>query len=224
MATPGFPLPLRNALAELVCDALEGDDSHAALAWLAAPAGQPSAAAARRLAAVHLIDPGGNSLLAVHAPWDAAVRSHTERGLRAATTHRARGGTHADPVGRAIVQAAALWEQELFFEVHEVLEAVWQREGGARRQALQGLIQVAVAFHHLAHGNPRGARTLLREGRARLAASPAGTLPWADVEQLLNATAPWEAALARDTVGAAPAGPPPRLVMRCDEPGPGDRG
>ena len=158
------------------------------------------------------------------APWDAAVRGHAERGLRAATAHRARAGTHADPVGRAIVQAAALWEQELFFEVHEVLEAVWQREGGDRRQALQGLIQVAVAFHHLAHGNPRGARTLLREGRARLAGSPAGTLPWADVDQLLNATAPWEAALARDAGGAVPAGPPPRLVTRREEPAPGAGG
>ncbi len=221
MATPGFPLPLRNALADLVCSALEGDDSLAALAWLAAPDEQPSAAAARRLAAVHLVDPGGSSLLAVHAPWDAAVRAHAERGLRAATAHRARDGRHADPVGRAIVQAGALWEQELFFEVHEVLEAVWQREGGARRQALQGLIQVAVAFHHLAHGNPRGARTLMREGRARLAGSPAGTLPWADVEQLVAATAAWEAALARDTGGAVPAGPPPRLVIRPEEPASG---
>jgi len=217
MATPGFPLPLRNALAELVCDALEGEDSHAALAWLTEPHGPPPAAAARRLAAVHLIDPGGSTLLAVHAPWDAAVRTHAERGLRAAAAHRARGGTTTDTVARAVAQAAALWEQALFFEVHEVLEVVWQREGGARRQALQGLIQVAVAFHHLAHGNPRGARTLLREGRARLAGSPAGTLPWLDVDQLLQATAPWEAALARDAGGPMPAGPPPHLVPRRDD-------
>jgi len=93
-----------------------------------------------------------------------------------------------------------------------VLEAVWQHQTGPSRQALQGLIQVAVAYHHLAHGNPRGARTLLREGRARLAASPPGTLPWLDVEQLLTATAPWEAALARDAGAEPPQGRPPRLV------------
>lgn len=212
MATPGFPLPLRNALATLACDALEADDAHAALAWLAAPEGEPSAPAGRRLAAVHLIDPGASVLLPVHAPWDTAVRAHAARGLRAVAAHRARGRTPADPVGRAVAEAAALWDQELFFEVHEVLEAVWQREAGACRQALQGLIQVAVAFHHLAHGNPRGARTLLREGRARLAASPPGTLPWVDVEQLLAATEPWQAALARDAGIALPPEPPPRLV------------
>ena len=140
------------------------------------------------------------------------MRVHAARGLRAATANRARGIPLTDPVGRAVVQAAALWDEELFFEVHEVLEAVWQHQTGPSRQALQGLIQVAVAYHHLAHGNPRGARTLLREGRARLAASPPGTLPWLDVEQLLTATTPWEAALARDAGAEPPPGRPPRLV------------
>jgi len=212
MATSGFPLPLRNALAELVCDALEAGDARDALGWLANPEREPSPSVARRLAAVHLVDAGDHALLAVHAPWDARVRVHAARGLRAATANRARGIPLTDPVGRAVVQAAALWDEELFFEVHEVLEAVWQHQTGPSRQALQGLIQVAVAFHHLAHGNPRGARTLLREGRARLAASPPGTLPWLDVEQLLTATAPWEAALARDAGAEPPQGRPPRLV------------
>ena len=212
MATSGFPLPLRNALAELVCDALDADDARDALGWLAAPAPAPSPSVARRLAAVHLVDAGEQALLAVHAPWDARVRAHAARGLRAATAYRGRDVPLTDPVGRAIVQAAALWDEELFFEVHEVLEAVWQHQTGEPRQALQGLIQVAVAFHHLAHGNPRGGRTLLREGRARLAASPPGTLPWLDVEQLLTATTPWEAALARDAGAEPPPGRPPRLV------------
>ena len=212
MATAGFPLPLRNALAELVCDALDADDARDALGWLAAPEPAPSPSVARRLAAVHLVDAGEQALLAVHAPWDARVRAHAARGLRAATAYRGRDVPLTDPVGRAIVQAAALWDEELFFEVHEVLEAVWQHQTGESRQALQGLIQVAVAFHHLAHGNPRGGRTLLREGRARLAASPPGTLPWLDVEQLLTATTPWEAALARDAGAEPPPGRPPRLV------------
>jgi hypothetical protein len=212
MATSGFPLPLRNALAELVCDALDADDARDALGWLAAQEPAPSASVAQRLAAVHLVDPGDEALLAVHAPWDARVRAHAARGLRAAAAYRARDVPHADPVGRAVVQAAALWDEELFFEVHEVLEAVWQHQTGESRQALQGLIQVAVAFHHLAHGNPRGARTLLREGRSRLAASPPGTLPWLDVAHLLTATAPWEAALASDAGEEPPSGRPPRLT------------
>ncbi len=211
MATPGFPLPLRNALATLCCDALDADDARAALAWLVERASPPPPEAAARLAAVHLVDAGGAALLGVHAAWDDAIRAHAARGLRAAASHRARGLEPDDAVVRALVESVALWSERLFFEVHEVLEAVWQRETGDRRQALQGLIQVAVAYHHLAHGNPRGARTLLREGRARLAAAPAGALAPVDRDRLLAETAAAEAALA--TSGAPPM-MPPALALR----------
>lgn len=212
MATPGFPLPLRNALAALSCHALDADDARAALAWLARPEGAPSRDAAGRLEAVHLIDAGGATLLDVHAAWDVPIRVHAARALRAAVAHRARGTRPDDPVARAVAQAAALWNEGLFFEVHEVLEAVWQRETGDRRHALQGLIQIAVAYHHLAHGNPRGARTLLREGRARLLGAPSGTLPLADIGGLLADTARAETALG--TAGDATALAPPALVLR----------
>jgi hypothetical protein len=211
MATPGFPLPLRNALATLSSDALDADDAHAAIAWLARPDGAPSRPGADRLAAVHLIDADGIALLDVHRAWDTPIRAHAERALRAAATHRAHGACAGDAVTRAVTHGAALWNERLFFEVHEVLEAVWQRETGDRRQALQGLIQVAVAYHHLAHGNPRGARTLLREGRARLSAAPPGTLPLVDVARLLADTAPDETLLG--TAGGAPPSTPPVLAL-----------
>jgi hypothetical protein len=211
MATPGFPLPLRNALAALACEALDAEDARAALAWLAAPADAVPLDAERRLAAAHLIDVGVPRLLDVHGAWDAAIRAHASRALQAATAYRAAGVQPAEAVDRALAQASALWNERLFFEVHEVLEAVWQRETGERRHALQGLIQVAVAWHHLAHGNQRGARTLLREGRARLAVAPA-TLSLVDVEQLLADTRLAEEALARpDGVGSLA---PPRLAFR----------
>ena len=212
MATPGFPLPLRNALATLACEAFEADDARAALKWLARPAGPPPADAERRLAAVHLVDAGGSTLLAVHAPWDSAIRAHAARALRAAAVHPALTSVPSDdPVGRAIVHAVALWNEGLFFEVHEVLEAVWQRESGDRRQALQGVIQIAVAWHHLAHGNPRGARTLLREGRARLVASPPGTLPLLDCDALVADTEPAASALAGSGAAGPLDAPPLRL-------------
>ena len=114
-------------------------------------------------------------------------------------------------VARACRVAAALWAEGLFFEVHEVLEDVWQRTAGAERQALQGVIQIAVAFHHLAHGNRRGARSLLGEGRARLAAVPPETLATVDLRALLAETAAWEAAFAE---GTSPAAAPPPLRLR----------
>ncbi len=213
MATPGFPLPLRNALAELGLAACEDDAAAAALGWLAAPADAPLPAAAARLAAVHLIDPGGRALLPVHAPHAAAVATHARRALRAAAAFR-RGPPGAGVV-RACRVAAALWNEALFFEVHEVLEAVWRTAAGTERQALQGVIQIAVAYHHLAHGNRRGARSLLAEGRSRLASVPTTALPALDVAGLLAATAPWEAALARRET---PAAEPPRLALAAPMP------
>jgi hypothetical protein len=206
---PGFPLPLRNALAELAIAAHDDEAAGAALAWLADPAGAPPPAAAARLAAVHLIDPGGTVLLAVHAPHAARVAPHAASALRAVRAVRGAPGEPATQ--RACHVAAALWSERLFFEVHEVLEVVWREEAGDRRLALQGVIQVAVAFHHLAHGNLRGARTLLREGRERLAAT-AHALPRIDTRQLLDDTGVWEAKLR----GSAPPpdSEPPALALR----------
>jgi hypothetical protein len=45
---------------------------------------------------------------------------------------------------------------------------VWRRATGARRRLLHGLIQVAVGYEHNKRGNPRGRRSLLRQGAAKL--------------------------------------------------------
>lgn len=67
----------------------------------------------------------------------------------------------------ALVGAAALFDAGLHFEVHELLEPFWARAGAPERQALQGLIQIAVGYQHLANGNLEGARSLLAEGGVR---------------------------------------------------------
>jgi len=188
----GFPLPLRNALAELALAALRNDTARAAVAWLADPADAPPAPVCRLLVEAHLVEPDG-SLLAVHAPWRDHVRAHAARALGAA---RARAvAPEGSPVVEAVRDAVALWNARLFFEVHEVLEAVWKTSAGAERQGLQGVIQVAVAYHHLAHDNPRGARTLLRDGRARIVEVDAAVLAPLDVAQLLADTDVWETSL-----------------------------
>jgi predicted metal-dependent hydrolase len=73
------------------------------------------------------------------------------------------------PLRTALGQAAVLFDAGLGFEVHELLEPFWVRAVGAERAALQGLIQVAVGYQHLANGNLDGARALLEEGSGRLA-------------------------------------------------------
>jgi predicted metal-dependent hydrolase len=64
--------------------------------------------------------------------------------------------------------AAALFDAHLYFEVHELLEPAWREAEGPERDALQGLIQVAVGYQHLANRNFAGARALLDEGRQRI--------------------------------------------------------
>ncbi len=55
-----------------------------------------------------------------------------------------------------------------FFECHETLEALWMAERRPVRELYQGILQVGVAFHHLRHGNYRGASGLLAKGLAHL--------------------------------------------------------
>lgn len=67
-----------------------------------------------------------------------------------------------------IEEGIRLFNSGRFFEAHEALEAVWLKAEGGRKTFLHGLIQVAAAFHHYAHGNPRGFRSLLGKGCAKL--------------------------------------------------------
>ena len=59
-----------------------------------------------------------------------------------------------------------------FFESHDVWESLWHAVGGPERELLQGLIQLAAAYHHRRRGNTTGAQRLYATGRARVA-------PWA---------------------------------------------
>jgi predicted metal-dependent hydrolase len=61
-----------------------------------------------------------------------------------------------------------LFNERRFYESHDVLEEVWRPLRGPGRSFLQGLIQVAVALHHLEQGNRRGAQSVMERARARL--------------------------------------------------------
>lgn len=81
-----------------------------------------------------------------------------------------------DDVEDALARAALLFDARLYFEVHELLEPHWSRARGGEREALQGLIQVAAGYQHLANDNIRGGRALLASGSAKLRSSRLGTL------------------------------------------------
>jgi len=69
-----------------------------------------------------------------------------------------------------LLEGARLWNAGAFFEAHEVWESLWHEVAGRERDLLQGLIQLAAAYHHLSRGNEAGARYLYRRGRPRVAA------------------------------------------------------
>lgn len=62
-----------------------------------------------------------------------------------------------------------LFNKREFYQGHDEWEEVWRRATGSRRRLLHGLIQVAVGYEHQKRGNPRGMRSLLRQGAAKLA-------------------------------------------------------
>ncbi len=59
-----------------------------------------------------------------------------------------------------------------FFEAHEHWESVWLSAQEPEKTFLQGLIQVAAAFHHFQRGNYAGTISLLRSALRRLDAYP----------------------------------------------------
>lgn len=72
----------------------------------------------------------------------------------------------------AFATGIAQFNRALFFECHDTLEDLWSGVRGPSRDFFQGLIQVAVAFHHLERGNRGGAASLFARGLARLERYP----------------------------------------------------
>ena len=148
---PTLPRRLRNRLAETILRALHDPAARRQLERLAA---DPTAAAR------WLEDPRRE-----HEPL---LRS---RALRASEVLAGRPPITAEPSpAETFAAAATLFDAGLHFEVHELLEPHWVRAAGREREALQGLIQIAVGYQHLADGNVQGARALLAEGPRRLIA------------------------------------------------------
>jgi uncharacterized protein len=60
----------------------------------------------------------------------------------------------------AFMVALLLWDQELFFEVHEWLEIKWCNSQGAEKMIFQALIRAAGVYIHLEHGRIEGAKKM----------------------------------------------------------------
>ena len=65
-----------------------------------------------------------------------------------------------------------LFERGEYFMAHETLEEHWIEADEQERDFYQGLIHVAVAFHHLERGNTAGAKSQIAKAGRRLASYP----------------------------------------------------
>ncbi len=167
-----LPLPLRNCLAGLILDALHDEGARRGLEAVAAVCADPGALEGPGV----LPEPFPRGIFErrddtwrLKSGFKAHEREFAERAGRARRLLHLRPFDAEDPPLRvALVSAALLFHAHLYFEVHELLEPYWLRAEGGDREALQGLIQVAVGLQHLANGNVSGARALLHDGCGRL--------------------------------------------------------
>lgn len=170
-----LPLGVRNRLAELILEAFEQEEARNTLEALAryCAGAEPVALPEELRAALRPLDwfeeiPDRGAIR-----WKGAHRPYREtlcRRVEAALGLLSREGVEpgGPPLLAALTRAGRLFNARLYFEVHELLEPHWMRADGAEHRALQGLIQVAVAFHHQELGNREGAISLLAEGLAKL--------------------------------------------------------
>ena len=146
--------------------------------------------------------------MSAHQPDPAAAAVEPDSALQAAAL---RAGLSA-PTAHALARGAAIYRQGWFWEAHEEWEGAWLEEEDAPRALLQGLIQVAAAFHKaLVQRQAGGCVRLLTMALEKLAplASPCGGVDVAAVragaERALGLAVAWKAGL----------GPPP---ARADAP------
>jgi Domain of unknown function (DUF309) len=149
IAPPLPPLRLRNQLADAILAALHDPEARRTLARVA----WDDEVAGRWLAPDE----------SVHLGVIRARAQHASAALAAAPLHSPSRNLQA-----ALDAAALLFDAGLFFETHEVLEPHWRQASGETREALQGLIQIAVGYQHWVNRNAKGARTLLAEGVTRV--------------------------------------------------------
>ena len=85
-----------------------------------------------------------------------------------------------------------LFNRAHFFDAHEVLEDVWRtlpRDRPLRRH-MQGMVQLAVAFHHESKGNHVGARSVL-ERAVRNISGADSSFPDLDFDRLRAELETW---------------------------------
>jgi uncharacterized protein len=93
-----------------------------------------------------------------------------------------------------LFEGVRLFNEEQFFEAHEVLEDVWRASAAPDKKFLQGLTQLAVAFHHHSTGNEVGCRSVMARALRNISSYPEGRFGL-DTTEIVEAVAPCQQAL-----------------------------
>jgi len=79
------------------------------------------------------------------------------------------------------LEGIRLFNEQEFFDCHDVLEELWSETRGERHLFLQGMIQASVAMFHFGNENFGGARKLYRSAREKLEQYPS---PFMEIDLL----------------------------------------
>jgi len=74
----------------------------------------------------------------------------------------------------ALLAGIALFNEHRFWHAHEEWERIWLKAEEPDKQFLQGLIQLAAAYHHVQRGTFSGGARLFDAALRRLSAFPPG--------------------------------------------------
>ena len=105
-------------------------------------------------------------------------------------------------------QGIAQFNRGEFFNAHETWEEIWLTAPEPDKTFLQGIIQVAAAFHHFQRDNRAGAESLLRTGFEKIGPFP-DDYRGLRLAQLRAAIQEWLAALSSE--GSPTPSPFPRI-------------
>lgn len=118
---------------------------------------------------------------------------------------------------RHLRHGVALFNSARFFAAHEALEDAWRAasEHSPTRRHLQGLVQLAVAFHHQSIGNYVGARSVMKRGVRNLEGAEA-SFPEMELPGLRASMEDWRQYL--EQVGSAQEGQAAHTSISRDRP------
>jgi predicted metal-dependent hydrolase len=80
------------------------------------------------------------------------------------------------PHPSSLLSGIELFNEHQFWHAHEAWERIWLRAEGAEKRFLQGLIQLAAAYHHVQRGTFGGGVRLFDAAFEKLSGHPEGFL------------------------------------------------